>query len=255
MVKGIDVSKFQSGLKITEVKKAGYKFVIIRGGFTGYGAKRPKRVDPSFEDFYQQCKAAEMPCGVYYYSCAKTMQEGIDEAEFLFKSCLHGKQFEYPIYIDVENEYWQGKNISGVTDAVIGFCDTLEKLGYYVGVYASLSWFNNKLETKRLARFTKWVASWSDKKPEFNHIGFDLWQNSDCGIIGKMLVDTDVTYKDFPSIMKKLGKNGFVKKTIEDIAREVIKGDWGAGAERQEKLTAAGYDYRTVQNKVNELLK
>ena len=44
------------------------------------------------------------------------------------------------------------------------------------------------------------------------------------------------------------------KKTVEQIAREVIAGDWGAGEERRKRLTAAGYDYDAVQNKVNEIL-
>jgi len=45
------------------------------------------------------------------------------------------------------------------------------------------------------------------------------------------------------------------KKTIEALAKEVIEGKWGNGTERKERLTEAGYDYREVQNKVNELLK
>ena len=43
-------------------------------------------------------------------------------------------------------------------------------------------------------------------------------------------------------------------KAVDDIAKEVIHGDWGNGEERKEKLTAAGYDYATVQAKVNELM-
>jgi len=44
------------------------------------------------------------------------------------------------------------------------------------------------------------------------------------------------------------------KKSIDTIAREVIRGDWGNGAEREKKLKAAGYDYNAVQKRVNELL-
>ena len=43
-------------------------------------------------------------------------------------------------------------------------------------------------------------------------------------------------------------------KSIEAIAEEVIDGKWGNGDERKNKLEAAGYNYRTVQDKVNELL-
>lgn len=43
-------------------------------------------------------------------------------------------------------------------------------------------------------------------------------------------------------------------KSIDEIAREVIRGDWGNGADRKNRLTAAGYDYAAVQTRVNELL-
>ena len=42
-------------------------------------------------------------------------------------------------------------------------------------------------------------------------------------------------------------------KSIEDLAREVIRGEWGNGAEREKRLTAAGYDYDAVQTRVNTL--
>ena len=45
------------------------------------------------------------------------------------------------------------------------------------------------------------------------------------------------------------------KKTIEQLAKEVIAGKWGNGPNRKAKLTAAGYDYAAVQKKVNALLK
>ena len=45
------------------------------------------------------------------------------------------------------------------------------------------------------------------------------------------------------------------KKSIDEIAKEVINGKWGNGAERKQKLTAAGYDYSAVQKRVNELCK
>ena len=42
-------------------------------------------------------------------------------------------------------------------------------------------------------------------------------------------------------------------KTLEDIAREVIKGKWGTGSERKKRLEAEGYVYSAVQAKVNEI--
>jgi LysM repeat protein len=45
------------------------------------------------------------------------------------------------------------------------------------------------------------------------------------------------------------------KKTVTEIAKEVIRGDWGNGSERKRRLITAGYDYSEVQKKVTELLK
>lgn len=45
------------------------------------------------------------------------------------------------------------------------------------------------------------------------------------------------------------------KKTVDELAREVINGKWGNGTDRKNRLTAAGYDYSAVQKRVNELLK
>ena len=44
-------------------------------------------------------------------------------------------------------------------------------------------------------------------------------------------------------------------KSIDEIAKEVIRGDWGNGSERKQRLTDAGYDYKTIQSRVNEMLK
>lgn len=260
MIKGIDLSYYQQGLKILKVKNTGYDFVILRAGYTGYGQGRTKQKDTAFEDFYAQAKSCGMPIGVYWYSCANDTTSGKAEAEYLYNNCLKGKQFEYPIYIDVEEARWQASNKKGVTDGIIAFCETLEKLGYFVGIYASLDWFNNKIDTKRLDAYSKWVAAWRSSKPAFNYSGFDMWQNSSTGMIAGKTVDTNIAYKDFPTIIKSAGLNGFkkvtvIKKTTEEIAKEVLDGKWGNGDERKEALEKAGYNYTTVQKKVNQLLK
>ena len=45
-----------------------------------------------------------------------------------------------------------------------------------------------------------------------------------------------------------------IGKSIDEVAREVIRGDWGNGQDRVNRLRAAGYDYNVVQKRVNELL-
>ena len=48
--------------------------------------------------------------------------------------------------------------------------------------------------------------------------------------------------------------NGQPRKSVDELAREVINGDWGNGQDRRNRLEAAGYDYNQVQSRVNELV-
>lgn len=51
------------------------------------------------------------------------------------------------------------------------------------------------------------------------------------------------------------GKCGVTpKKSVDELAREVIAGRWGNGSERKSRLLAEGYDYGAVQKRVNEML-
>lgn len=63
--------------------------------------------------------------------------------------------------------------------------------------------------------------------------------------------DTFITTKSGTAV----GSDATPKKSVDEIAREVIRGAWGNGADRKNRLTAAGYDYSAVQSRVNALLK
>lgn len=255
--KGIDISVFQDGMSMTTVKNMGFEFAIIRGGYTGYGEARSKNVDRCFEGFYKQAKAIGLPVGCYYYSCANTREGGVAEAEFLYEQCLKGKAFEYPIYIDVEESRWQTGNKAGVTDAILGFCETLKAKGFYPGVYASLSWFQTYIDTKRLDGISKWVAAWRNTKPPFEWSKFDMWQNADDGYIVGQRVDTDVAYVDFPALMKAQGVNGYKKEAPAAPAagtdqkevickvdmKQISKGSSGAQVKTAQALLVKKYGY------------
>lgn len=260
-MKGIDISYAQKNIDLKKVKAEGYDFVIIRGAYTGYGALRTKNKDEYFEGFYKKAKELGFKIGAYYYSCANSADFGLSEAKFFYENCLKGKTFDLPCYIDVENPQWQSGDKKGVTDAIIKFCDYIDSKGLISGIYCSSFWFDKMVELNRLKKYSKWVAQWSQSKPDIKIDNFDMWQCS--GESGRvvhvagMIVDTDILYKDFKistndSKPKETNKK---KKSIETIAKEVIEGKWGVGEDRKKKLTKAGYDYDKVQKKVNELLK
>lgn len=67
--------------------------------------------------------------------------------------------------------------------------------------------------------------------------------------------DLTVDGKYGPKSKEKLEEMYSKKKSVEELAKEVISGKWGNGDERKKKLIAAGYDYAAIQKKVNKLLK
>ena len=91
--------------------------------------------------------------------------------------------------------------------------------------------------------------TWSDSKTQKG--AFKVLSNA------KKCADDNAGYSVFDEKGNVVytGKNTVVKKTVLELAKEVIAGKWGNGQDRKNRLTAAGYDYTAVQNKVNELLK
>lgn len=264
-MKGLDISSYQGGINFDAIKSVGVEFLILRAGFTGWGTGVNYNKDTCFEEFYNKSKSHNIPVGAYWYSCANTKEKGIAEAKYMYENCLKGKQFEYPIYIDVEDTHHQVGNKRGVTDAIIGFCEYLENLGYYVGIYASdISGFQDKMYLNELNAYDKWVARYGSEPKYVKQYG--MWQLTSSGRINGYNgnLDCDIAYKDYPSIMKSKGLNGFAKesnsapqptrKSNEEIATEVINGVWGNGQDRKNKLAAAGYNYDEVQAIVNNRL-
>lgn len=251
-MKGIDVSVHNGKIDFRKIREAGYEFVIIRAGYGRYDNQK----DARFEEHYANAKAVGLNVGVYFYSYAKNSAEAQQEAACFLK-WVAGKQFEMPVYFDIEDRSQTSLSRKTLTDICIAWCSAVERAGYYVGIYANLDWFNNRLDLKRLERFDKWLAQWANEPSKGNEFG-GLWQFSSNGMIANHACrfDLDQCYRDYPSIIKKAGLNGFSKtrKTDDEIANEVIQGKWGNGQERKNKLEAAGYNYNTIQSIVNKKL-
>lgn len=217
MLKGIDISKYQAGINLSNIKNAGYNFVIVRAGYTGWGDGESKAKDPNFETFYNQAKSAGLGVGAYYFTIATSYQEGIEEAEWLYNNCLRGKQFDYPIYIDVEDDtggkkYLRKAGKNATTQGIKGFCETMERLGYYVGIYASdISGFKDMMNINELTDYDKWVARYGAKPSYVTEYG--MWQTTSSGRVNGYNgnLDLNEAYKDYPSIIKENGLNGYSK--------------------------------------------
>lgn len=196
--KGMDISAWQGNISVANFKKAkdsGIKFVILRVGYTGSSSRKPT-IDSVFENNYKNAIAAGLPVGVYFYSLATTTSLAKQEADFVV-SKLKGKKITYPVYIDMEDNATQGKASKATLASVCNtFCNTVAAAGYKPGVYASLSWFNNKIGNIT-ASHSKWVAQYY-KECQYKG-AYDMWQYSSTtkvpGIADK--VDVNWCYKKF----------------------------------------------------------
>lgn len=91
--------------------------------------------------------------------------------------------------------------------------------------------------------------------------GFDTYMVK-VGDLYKIQVGAFKVKANAEAMMKKLQAAGFsafitteegAGKSVDELAREVLQGKGGNGAERKKRLEAAGYDYAAVQKKVNQL--
>ena len=206
---GIDISRWQNPFKIADAKsKHGVEFVIIKAGGGDSGLYK----DRCFEDFYAQAEAIGMPKGAYFFGNALNVQQAEREADY-FLSLLKGKKFEYPVIYDVEGAMLSKTGRIDLTNIVTTFCDKVEKAGYWVGIYSSLSAFNSEMNDTALKRFTHWVACWGPKNPPKLASGNEtqMWQESSSRIICGKRVDTDFAYLDYEKIIKAKGLNGYPK--------------------------------------------
>lgn len=219
---GVDLSNHNEGLNFDVLKNEGVEFAILRAGYTGYGNGVSKAKDYEFENFYNQCKQKGIGVGAYWFTCANTYQKGVDEANWMYENCLKGKQFDYPIYIDVEDDtggrgWLRNAGREAITDGIIGFCETLENKGYYVGIYANLDWFNNWINQDRVKDYDKWLAYWTGSKPS-SYLADRMWQFGGetnyvrSPYIAGQCVDQDYCYYDYPSVIIGGGFNGYPKK-------------------------------------------
>lgn len=91
--------------------------------------------------------------------------------------------------------------------------------------------------------------------------GFDTYMVK-VGDLYKIQVGAFKVKANAEAMLKKLQAAGFsafitteegAGKSVDELVREVLQGKWGNGAERRQRLEAAGYDYAAVQKKVNQL--
>ena len=213
MTKGIDISKWQGQPDFAKVKNSSHAdFIIMRCGIN-------RSKDVQFDRNYSQCKQYGIPVGCYYYLMAMSESQAVAEAEHCIQ-LLKGKQFEYPIYADIEEPKQLRLGKTMVSKIIRAFLQKVESAGYFVGLYSNRSTMNGLIDDDIKQRYTIWIADLN--MPAVYKGAWDMHQYSWVGRISGINgnVDLDECRRDFPTEIKNAGLNGFPKPEVYEVNTE-----------------------------------
>ena len=167
-------------------------------------------------------------------------------------SCNYGigKDGRIGMYVEEKDRSWCSSNAANDHRAITIECASDLKSPYKINdkVYKSLIELCVDVCKRNNIKELKWKA---DKrligKVNQQNMTVHRWfANKDC--------PGEYIYSRLGQIADEVNARLLTKKSIDQIAREVIQGRWGNGQERKDRLTKAGYDYSAVRKRVNELI-
>lgn len=269
--RGIDISAHQGNIDLNALKNQ-IDFVIIR---VGYGTKGT--IDTKFTRNADLCRSLGIPVGFYWYSYALDQNGARDEANAMIKAIAPYKDIvQYGVWFDMEDADGYKKRNGMPSNQMLRdmcheFCATTENAGYYSGIYASQSWFNNQLNGRELDRFDKWVAQWPTSggkqtglnTPDTKRSDVHLWQFTSAGRFSGYSgnLDTNYAYVSFPNPGQPApaptpeptpapAPAPAPSGSTLDLAIGVMEGKYGDGDARKNAL---GNRYDEVQDFINHI--
>lgn len=243
MIKGVDLSCYQTNIDYEDLKRKGVEFALIR---TGYG-KDENQKDSQFETHYEGCRRAGIKVGAYLYSYCTSIENAEKEALNCL-SHIENKTFDLPIYLDLEEKRTLNLGKEAITEIAKRFCKVIKNAGYKAGVYANLNWFKNFIDPYSIINEGNsiWLAQWNNEITASFPV--DIWQNTNKNEFG-----FDGDYLINENLLKETNENPVTNiQEIQSLAVDVIFGLYGNGQERKDRL---GNKYNEVQDVVNEIYK
>lgn len=240
LANGIDISVYNhtansdgsfKPLDWAAIKAEGIDYVILKAGSTLRENGTLGGIDTTFEMDYSDAKAAEIDVGVYFYTYATSVDQ-IKTDAYMLVAMLDGKQFEYPIYLDLEDDSIRDLGAEKLNEMCVEFFTILQSAGYYTGLYVNNEWLYNVIDTETaISKFDIWYARYPlTENPVWDVISegmpFGMWQYTDSGSllsIPECKVDKNYTYIDYPSIIVNGGFNGYESNMkFQDDGKEFV---------------------------------
>ena len=194
---GIDVSAYQNRASANEtidwqaVADDGVEFAMVRVGLRGY-SNGALFSDAFYKQNIQGAMEAGIETGVYFFAQAITVEEAIEEADFVL-SLLKDQKIDGPVAYDWEmhdSSYRvYGTTPEMATACAIAFCRRIEEAGYDAMVYAGQYVSYMKYDQGALAPYLSWYPEYksasSEKLCPTYYYQMDYWQfSSSCTVDG-----------------------------------------------------------------------
>lgn len=187
---GIDISSHQGNIDWVTASEY-VDFAIIR---CGYGSDYTSNDDGQWMSNVTACEKHGIPYGVYLYSYAESVEEAESEADHVIR-LLAGHNPSLPVYLDLEDNNTVGKlNNHQILEQTKAFCSKIQQAGFSAGVYASKSWWDNKLTSSEYEKYEKWIAIYSGSYAG-SMKNCNMWQYSSAGRVPGINANVDLNYR------------------------------------------------------------
>lgn len=188
---GIDVSSYQGDIDWEAVAEDDIDFAMIRVGFRGYGTGS-LNTDSRYEENIRGAMRAGLKTGAYFYAQAITVEEAIEEAEYVI-DLLEDLDIDGPVAYDWEmgdSTYRvYGTAPEMATACAVAFCERIAEAGYTPMVYAGQYVSYIKYDQGALSEYLSWYPEYKGDSSEVlcptlaYHM--DYWQfSSSCTVDG-----------------------------------------------------------------------
>lgn len=262
VLKGFDISNWQKGMDVASLPAD----IIIVKATEGLNF-----VDKTCDVFYQSAKKAGKLLGFYHFA---RNNNPVAEAQFFHKHTSNYSKEAVPI-LDIEDE-----GIIDWASYATRFVNEYHRLtGVWCMIYTSAGYLrrlrNSGIEKKCAlwcAGYPRPATTWlSNPNIPYGVAPWAVatgWQFTSSFAVQGRRIDANYFYLDANG-WKAIATGGKAttttqapakpstssgKKTVAELAKEVIAGKWGNGADRKARLGKAGYSYDAVQAEVNRQL-
>lgn len=192
-IPGIDVSYYQGDIDWEQVAEAGIEFVIVRLGYRGYGQEGKLVEDKKAFQNIEGALKAGLDVGVYFFSQAITVEEALEEADFVLER-IEKYDITMPVVYDWEyiSEEARTANMDRrtLTDCYLAFCGKIAEAGYTPMPYFNTYQSRDLMILSELEDYPFWLALYSSRMTFPYRI--EMWQYTDSGRVPGIQGNVDI---------------------------------------------------------------